>query len=141
MVALLASAKPLPTTLTPMVGLVASAKRLGRQHAEYRACVCRGLDIGKEDLGEHEHGFEAWRRVIVPLKPRTDAKRNSLHSRVHNPPRATSLADIANKLEDWEEFVEEFGTCGGEVSGRDRMTVVMKLLPTTPPSNLVMGLR
>ena len=91
--------------------------------------------------GETLNGFEAWRRVIVPLKPRTDAKRNTLHSRVHNPPRATSLTDIANKLEDWEQLVEEFGTCGGEVSARDRMTVVMKLLPANTPSNLVMGLR
>ena len=61
MVGLLASAKPLPTTLKTMVGLLAPAKQLGRQYPEYGACVQRDLDIDKEALREHVqvHDFEA----------------------------------------------------------------------------------
>ena len=59
MVGLLASVKPLPTTLKTMVSLLASAKQLGRQYPEYGACVQRDLDIDKEALREHVHDFEA----------------------------------------------------------------------------------
>ena len=30
--------------------------------------------------------LEAWRRIVVPLKQRSEAKRNALHGAVHNPP-------------------------------------------------------
>ena len=56
---LLASAKPLPTALTTLAGLLASAKQLGRNYPEYGACVRRDVDIDKEALREHEHDFKA----------------------------------------------------------------------------------
>jgi hypothetical protein len=61
MLGLLASAKPLPTTLKTTVCLLASAKQLGRQYPEYGACVQRDLDIDKEAMREHVpgHDFEA----------------------------------------------------------------------------------
>ena len=30
-------------------------------------------------------GLEAWRRIVVPLKPRSAAKRNALHTLLYNP--------------------------------------------------------
>ena len=41
--------------------------------------------------GEILNGFDAWRRLVVPLKPRTDAKRIDMHSSVHNPGRSSNL--------------------------------------------------
>ena len=38
------------------------------------------------------NGLEAWRRIVVPLKPRSEAKRNALNSLVHNPLKSRSLA-------------------------------------------------
>ena len=59
MLGLLASARPLSTSLKTTVGLLASAKQLGRQYPEYGACVQRDLDIDKEALREHVHDFYA----------------------------------------------------------------------------------
>ena len=56
---LLASAKPLPTALTTLAILLASAKQIGRNYPEYGACARRDVDIDKESLREHEHGFKA----------------------------------------------------------------------------------
>ena len=59
MYGLLASAKPLPTALTNLAGLLATAKQLGHNYPVYGACVCRELDIAKESLREHVHDFTA----------------------------------------------------------------------------------
>lgn len=59
MYGLLASAKPLPTALTNLTGVFASAKQLGRNYPEYGACVRRDVDIAKESLREHVHDFKA----------------------------------------------------------------------------------
>ena len=56
---LLASAKPLPTALTTLALLLASAKQLGRHYPEYGACVRRDVDIDEEALREHAHDFNA----------------------------------------------------------------------------------
>ena len=56
---LLASATPLPTALTTLAILLASAKQIGRNYPEYGACARRDVDIDKESLREHEHGFKA----------------------------------------------------------------------------------
>ena len=87
------------------------------------------------------NGLEAWRRIVVPLKPRSEAKRNALHTSVHAPPRSKSLATIIGDLDDWEKVVEEFGLCGGVVSENDRKTVLLKKLPPETPSALVSSLR
>ena len=46
------------------------------------------------------NGLEAWRRIVVPLKPRSEAKRNALHGAVHNPPKSRSLAVMIDDLDD-----------------------------------------
>ena len=87
------------------------------------------------------NGLEAWRRIIVPLKPRSEAKRNALHTAVHAPVRSKSLNVIIHDLDDWEKVVEEFELCGGVVTEADRKTVLLKRLPPTTPSSLVSSLR
>jgi hypothetical protein len=56
---LLASAKQLPTALTTLALLLASAKQSGRHYPEYRACVRRDVDIDAEALREHAQYFNA----------------------------------------------------------------------------------
>ena len=43
------------------------------------------------------NGFEAWRRLVVPLRPRNDAARNAMH--VHNPPRSKDLSTVIEDLD------------------------------------------
>ena len=54
------------------------------------------------------NGLEAWRRIVVPLKPRSEANRNALHTALHVPSMSRSLATIINDLDEWEKVVEEF---------------------------------
>ena len=60
--------------------------------------------------GEILNGFDAWRRLVVPLKPRTDAKRIDMHSSVHNPGRSSNLLGMKQDIETWEDKVKEFET-------------------------------
>ena len=70
------------------------------------------------------NGLEAWRRIVVPLKPRSEAKRNALHSSVHNPPKSRSLATKIDDLDEWEKMVEQFELCDGVLSEADRRTIL-----------------
>ena len=87
------------------------------------------------------NGLEAWRRIVVPLKPRSEAKRNALHTAVHAPPKSRSLTSIINDLDDWEKVVEEFELCGGVITESDRRAVLLKKLPPGVYSSLVSSLR
>ena len=78
---------------------------------------------------------------MVPLKPRSEAKRNALHTSVHTPPRSKSLGAIIGDLDDWERVLEEFELCGGSLSESDKRTIVLKKLPTTVHSSMVSSLR
>ena len=85
--------------------------------------------------------LEAWRHIVVPLKLRSDAKRNAVHISVHVLPRSKNLSSVINDLDDREKVVEEFEFCGCEISDNDRRTVLLKKLLATTHSSLVSSLR
>ena len=87
------------------------------------------------------HGLEAWRRLVVPLRPRSEAKKNALHTAVHAPPKSRDLSVLLEDLGDWEKVVERFERCGGRVDDSDKRTILLKKLPTGVPSNLMSALR
>ena len=87
------------------------------------------------------NGLEAWRRIVVPLKPRSEAKRNALHSLVHNPPKSRSLAVMIDDLDEWEKTVEQFELCEGVLTEADRRTILLRKLPTAISSSLLSNLR
>ena len=72
------------------------------------------------------NGLEAWRRIVVPLKPLSEAKKNALHTSVHQPPKSKSFATVINDLEDWEKIVEQLELCDVTISDNDRRTVLLK---------------
>ena len=41
------------------------------------------------------------------MKPRSEAKRNALHTSVHSPPKSLSLGSIISDLDDWEAEQEK----------------------------------
>ena len=77
----------------------------------------------------------------MPLKLRSEAKRNALHSSVHNPPKSRSLATVIDDLDEWEKTMKQFELCDGVLSEADRLTILLKKLPTTVHSSLVSNLR
>ena len=78
---------------------------------------------------------------MVPLKPRSEARRNALHTAVHAPPRSRTTTTVINDLDDWEKVVEDFELCGGVISESDRRAVLLKKLPPGVSSSLVSNLR
>ena len=81
---------------------------LSRNLWGYLNLAVAGTTQAKEFLKvKRLNGLEAWRRIVVPLKPRSEAKRNSLHTSVHNPPKSKSLATIIDDFDDWEKMLEE----------------------------------
>ena len=91
--------------------------------------------------GPRLNGFEAWRRLVVPVKPRNEAKRLDMHTTVHNPGKSTGLGAMAKDIEKWEEDIEEYEACGGAITEADRKAVILKMLPKDSPSNVVTNLR
>ena len=78
---------------------------------------------------------------MVPLKPRSEAKRHALHMAVRAPPKSWRLATVVNDLDDWEKVVEEFELRGEVITDSDRRTVLLKKSPSTVQSSLVSSLR
>ena len=58
-------------------------------------------------------GFEAWRKIVVPMAPRTLTRMMSLYTEVRNPPRARSLKDVAASFDKWESQLRVYQRCGG----------------------------
>ena len=77
------------------------------------------------------NGLEACRRIVVPLKPRSEAKRNALQSLVHNPPKSRSPAVMIDDLDEWEKTVEQFERCDGVLTEADRRTILLRKQSTT----------
>ena len=65
------------------------------------------------DNGPILEGFEAWRRIVVPIAPRTMGKKHELHSKVHSPGKAARLSDLENHL---ENFLKSRNQKSGQIS-------------------------
>ena len=87
------------------------------------------------------NGLEAWHKLVVPLRPRSEAKRNALHTQVHAPPKSADLTVLMQAIVDWGKVVERFQLCGRTVTEADKKTVLLKLLPTGVSTDLVGALR
>ena len=48
---------------------------------------------------EPGNGLDAWRRIVVPIGPRSDAQIHRMYGAVHAPPRFRRLGDVLHDLE------------------------------------------
>lgn len=60
------------------------------------------------------NGFDAWRRIVVPLGPRSEERMHEMHRDVTYPTHSKSLHDLEADLDRWEADLEEYYRCGGE---------------------------
>ena len=87
-------------------------------------------------------GFEAWRRVVVPLKPKTVARRHAMHTPVHNPPKVARLVDVTDALQRWDHEVAEYLEIGGQdIDEETKIMIALKILPDTTPASMMLALR
>ena len=87
-------------------------------------------------------GFEAWRRIVVPLVPKTAARRHDMHTKVHAPARTTRLDQVALAFESWDKQVRLFQACGGRaIPDDEKVTIALKMLPRNTPASMMLALR
>ena len=64
---------------------------------------------------EKGNGFDAWRRVAVPIMPRSEARLHAMRNEVPSPPASRKLTDVMTELDNWEAQLREYYECGGDV--------------------------
>ena len=88
------------------------------------------------------NGFEAWRRLVVPIAPRSDARMHEMHGVINNPPPSKRLSDVMSDLETWENRLVDYYRCGGDpISEKTKVIIGLKMLPSTAPASLKLALK
>jgi hypothetical protein len=54
------------------------------------------------------NGFDAWRRLVVPIGLRSEAQLHRMHKNVYGPPTSRRLGDVLSDLDKWEGTLSEF---------------------------------
>ena len=104
------------------------------------------LGDGKEKLSfnnvERSNGFEAWRKLVVPAKPRSKARVHLMHRDVHNPPMSRSLQHVMEDIDTWEGQLTEFVAAGGApLPEMTKVISAMGILPKDTPTYVKMCLK
>ena len=88
------------------------------------------------------NGFEAWRRIVVPMAPRSDARLHDMQSDINVPAKSKRLGDVMDDIEAWEGRLLDYYKCGGDhMSDKTKIIVCLRMLPPTTPSSLKMALK
>ena len=99
---------------------------------------------------EHEHfgniesgnGFEAWRKLVVPIAPRSEARLMFMHRDIIKPPPSKRLADVIADIEAWEGRLVEYYRCGGDrLSDRTKVITAIDMLPPDTPHSPMLALK
>ena len=59
------------------------------------------------DIAPPGNGFDAWRRIVDPLGPRSEERLFKMHKDIINPTPADSLATVLHTIEDWESEMKD----------------------------------
>ena len=57
--------------------------------------------------------FEGWRKIVVPLGPKSAARISNLYDDVRRPTRAKNLLEFEARIEEWEQDITRYVVCGG----------------------------
>ena len=76
------------------------------------------------------NGFDAWRRLIDPLKPNTIERMFEFHRDITRPKKAASVATVIHDIEIWEGELEEYYREGGtKLDERTKLLTAHGMLP------------
>jgi hypothetical protein len=91
---------------------------------------------------ESGNGFEAWRQVVVPIAPRSEARLHGMHRRVNNPAAVNKLSEVSPAIIRWEGELKDYYKSGGDVMpDRTKIINAMGMLPPTTPGSLKLALK
>ena len=91
------------------------------------------------DNAEAGNGFDAWRRIVVPLGPRSAERMHEMHKDVTYPPPSRALTELEADLNRWEADLEEYYRCGGEhMQPKTKLMTAKNMIPkgTNPAVHL-----
>ena len=71
-----------------------------------------GNGRNKSDAAQELNGLDVWRRIVVPMAPRTVARRVEMYTSIRSPGRCKHLGEMADHLEAWERKIDEFVVMG-----------------------------
>ena len=78
-----------------------------------------GNGRNKFDAAQELNGFAVWRRIVVPVAPRTVARRVEMYTSIHSPGRCKHFGEMTDHLDAWERKIDEFVVMGSAI-GRPR---------------------
>ena len=91
---------------------------------------------------EPGNGFDAWRRIVVPIGPRSEAQLHRSHKAVMTPPTSRRLGDVLTDIEKWEGQLREYYQCGGAViPDGTKVLIAMGMLPANTNSSIRLALK
>ena len=94
------------------------------------------------DNADPGNGFDAWRRIVVPLGPRSAERLETMHDSITSPPKSRKLADLEKDLDNWDTKLGEYYRCGGEVfTDPFKIRTARKFLPPTVPHTVTLELK
>ena len=101
---------------------------------------------GKEKIAFNDvdpgNGFDAWRRLVVPFGPRSEAQLHRMHKNVYGPPTSRRLGDVLSDLDKWEGTLNEFYQCGGApIPEATKVMIAMGTLPASTSSSIRLALK
>ena len=82
-----------------------------------------------------------WRRIVVPIEPKTTARRVAMHTDIHGPARAKKLSETIDHIGLWEKELERYYEMGGQViPEEEKVVILLKMLPSDTPGWMVQAL-
>ena len=73
----------------------------------FNLCLAGSEKVAIDNV-ESGNGFDAWRRVAVPIGPRSEAQLSCMHKEVHSPRASRRLADVVVDLDQWESKCNKY---------------------------------
>ena len=98
----------------------------------------------KENFNNVEagNGFEAWRRLAVPIAPRSEARLHEMQREVNAPKQSKKLSEYMEDLAVWEGELTEYHKCGGDpMSDKTKIIIALRMLPFNTPSGIKVPLK
>ena len=88
------------------------------------------------DNVEPGNGFDARRRVAVPIGPKSEAQLHRMHKEVHGQSASRRLGDVMSEFDQWEFKLNKYYRCGGATMPNGTKAIIaMGMLPmSTNPS-------
>ena len=95
----------------------------------------------KFDQAKELHGLDVWRRIVVPIEPKTTARRVAMHTDIHGPARAKKISETIDHIGLWEKELERYYEMGGQViPEEEKVVILLKMLPSDTPGWMVQAL-